>query len=140
MRWIVHAHSLLLVIIEIVYQLRVAILEAEDHAPIAAHGYRPETRQTPRELMQAQAWRVHLIDGLSRIQYAKNPAQPHRVLGNDAGLGTGFKEDAQTGVAKACDHLKSVICCLTDYKRCLWLGLKQNNSTAINRAFTAKHN
>ena len=48
--------------------------------------------------MQAQAWRVHLIDGLSRIQYAKNPAQPHRVLGNDAGFGAGFEKGAQTGV------------------------------------------
>lgn len=72
--------------------------------------------------MQAQARRVHLIDGLCRIQHAENPAQPRRVLGDDAGLGAGFEEGAQTCVAKACNHLKSVICSLTEYKHCLWVG------------------
>lgn len=73
--------------------------------------------------MQAQARRVYLIDGLRCIQHAEYPAQPRRVLGNDAGFGAGFEEGAQTCMAKACDHLKSVICCLTDYKRCLWVGV-----------------
>lgn len=71
--------------------------------------------------MQTQARRVHLIDVLRRIQDTKNPAQPRRVLGNDSGFGARFKEDAQPGVAKACDHSKSVICCLTDYKFNLWV-------------------
>ena len=48
--------------------------------------------------MLRNAWRVHLIDGLRRIQHAENPAQPRRVLGDDAGFGAGFEEGAQTGV------------------------------------------
>ena len=45
--------------------------------------------------MQAQARCIHLIDGLRRIQYTENSAQPRRVSGDDAGFGTGFEEGAQ---------------------------------------------
>ena len=79
-------------IIKVIHQLRIAILEAEDHAPIAAHGHRPETRQTARELVQAKARNIDLIDGLRCFQYAKYPAQPHCVLGDDTGFGAGIKE------------------------------------------------
>jgi hypothetical protein len=43
-------------------------------------------------------------------------------LGDDTGFGTGIEEGAQPSVAKARDHVKSVICYLTGYKLCFRLG------------------
>ncbi len=50
--------------------------------------------------MQAKAGDIDLIDGLRCFQYAKNPAQPYCVLGDDTGFGAGIEEGAQPSVWK----------------------------------------
>ena len=42
------------------------------------------------ELIASESPDIDLIDGLRCFQYAKNPAQPHCVLGDDTGFGAGI--------------------------------------------------
>ena len=74
------------VVILVIDQDRIAILNPERQAPIAADHYRPAPSKPSRQRMKPPAWQIHVPWRLSPVQLRQLPRQPSRIHHLDAGL------------------------------------------------------
>jgi hypothetical protein len=74
------------VVILVIDQDRIAILNPERQAPIAADRYRPAPSKPSRQRMKPPAWQIHVPWRLSPVQLRQLPRQPSRLHHLDAGL------------------------------------------------------
>jgi hypothetical protein len=85
---------------------RVAILEAEDVAPIAGDGNGPERREISLQPMKTHPGQpIHIFDFSRPVQNGKDATNPFQLILLNAALVVGFEEPLQTAMSEAQDHI-----------------------------------
>ena len=82
MWWIMHCHgSRSLVIVHVVNIVSVAILKAEHHAPVSAHGDRPKSCPLTGQTVEGEARQSRVLGFNRRVEHSQNQSQPAGVSG-----------------------------------------------------------
>src|SRR5438105_14940475 len=88
-------------IIFIINQFSVLTRKAKRHTPVSANLHRPSAATTTVQLMQIEAWQIHIARSRRHVQSSKDQTEPRGVLRLDTGRRTRFKEATQILVLEA---------------------------------------
>jgi hypothetical protein len=85
--------------------ISIAVVEAENKAPVTGNRNRPQTRQIAFKTMQAVSRQIHVFGFISLIQARKYPFELFRILRLHLPAVPILEEKAETFVPKAQNHL-----------------------------------
>ena len=105
MRRVFHGHGLRSsVIVDQIDIEGVAVLEAENNAPVTGHGHAPKTSQIASKPMQAITWQIEIFRIPRLVEQTKDILYPFQeVWGHLAPLAALIKT-LETAVPEALDH------------------------------------
>jgi hypothetical protein len=81
-----------------------AVLEAENDAPIRSHGNCPTAAKFAFQHMQAEGREVHVFNALRDVEHAENVFDSFGVIRIDSSPVPILEQASQTFVPKAADH------------------------------------
>ena len=106
MRWIMHCYGLRsLVIVHVVNIVSVAILKAEHHTPVSAHGDRPKSCPLTGQTVEGEARQSRVLGLNRRVEHSQNQSQPAGVSGLYFCQGAGPEESLKSAMSETSNHI-----------------------------------
>ena len=103
---IMHCHGLRsLVIVHVVNIVSVAILKAEHHTPVSAHGDRPKSCLLTGQTVKAEARQSRVLGLNRRVKNSQNQPQPLRVSGLYFCQAASPEESLKSAMSETSNHI-----------------------------------
>jgi hypothetical protein len=106
MRRVMHCHgSGSLVIVHVINIVSVAILKAEHHTPVSAHGDRPKPGALTGQTVEAKARQSRVLRLNRRVKHSQNQSQPLGVSGLYCCQAAGPEESLKSAMSETSNHI-----------------------------------